>query len=406
MAYGANFVGQTGTLSVSGVDIVPEVMMGLVSPEDASPALITLLAQMPQHIETVGDTTYRWNEIQHDEPDITLNTAISATAASTLITNKAVASLAVGVGDLFHEPTTGTNLEVHNVDSYDEGAGTAQVDFRQTPFDEATPAIAAGAMLIRLGTNFPEGGWLPNPKSKKPVRVSNNLMQMADQIEVSNLQSYMQNYYGPEWELQKKNANIRVTSSMERRTWFSKQFEEERAVTVDLGSHTGAVRGSAGIIERTTSVTPYSGTIDEATLDQFLVNVVWGGKYPGSDVKWGFCGPQVLYGISQFVKNRVQKVDSVPQYGLHINEYISPVGGRTLYLLEEREFKGTSPTNGYANTMAVLDMSYLSLVKAGPTLISVGPSSQPGKTSKAIGYESYWGIKQMLASLVHHILTH
>lgn len=401
--FGDQYVGAAESFTVNGVDQIPNVDTALKQLDVDSSPVITLLAQMPQHIETVTNPTFQWMEIQYDEPDVVCQTAIAAQGANTT-QSVVITTLAVVSGDGFSEPTSGQNFEVRSVTSQNVGATTSTVVIAKTPTSSGTTAVAANSMFIRLSNHLAEGTWFPQAKSKKPLRKTNIIMHTAAQIEVSNLQMYMGMYYGPEWEFQKKNTIINYRRQMEREALWSQQFEELRNSTGPDGQVVqGMFRGTRGVIPSiSTYVVPYAGTLTEATLDAYLGTQVWGDMYAGSDLKFGFCGPQVLIDISSFVKNKVRILNTTKQYGLAISEYIAPFGNRRLYLIEEKEFKTRA---AYLNTMLTLDMDYLKLKKAGPTLITIGDSSRHGKSSRAIYMESYWGI-QLEWERVHSRLTH
>src|SRR4051812_3468266 len=109
--FGDQYVGAAETFTVNGVDQIPNVETAMKQLDVDSSPVITLLAQMPQHIETVTNPTYQWMEIQYDEPDVVCQTAIAAQAANTT-QSVTITTLAVVSGDGFSEPTSGQNFEV------------------------------------------------------------------------------------------------------------------------------------------------------------------------------------------------------------------------------------------------------------------------------------------------------
>lgn len=400
---GSSLVGTQGTLTINGQDLLPDIQTKLIEHDLESSPVVTIMSRIPGGMVDTVNPTYQWIEVQYDEPSVTCSTGIAIAGAniSQVIT---VDTLAVVVGDSFLEPTSNQLFEVFDVPSQDVAAGTSDITIKQIPTSTATVAVAGTPMMIRMGNTFIEGGFYPTPILKKPLRVTNTITEVAAQIEITDLMDALPTYYGPDFEFQKKYIITRFRCDMERRCIWGKQFEEVRTQAQAGGTATGMARGTKGIWNGITSnITPYVGTITESTLDTWLGSTVFGAKYSGSPLKMAFCGTNFLSGVSQFVKNKVRVLNSVPTYGLSISEYVAPFGGYRLYLIAEREFKGNP---SYLDTAMVIDPAYLKLRKvANRPLITVKPSNVQNKDTKAIAIRAYFGV-QLEAEVMHSILKH
>lgn len=400
---GSNLVGVQGTMTINGIDLLPDIQTKLIEHDLESSPVVTIMSRIPGGMVDTMNPTYQWIEVQYDEPSVACSTGIASVGAgvSQVVT---VDTLAVVVGDTFLEPTSNQLFEVFDVPSQNTSAGTSNLSVKQVPTTTATTAVAGTPMMIRMGNTFIEGGFFPTPILKKPTRVTNSITEVAAQIEITDLMDALPTYYGPDFEFQKKYIITRFRCDMERRVIWGKQFEEMRTQTHAGGQASGYARGTKGIWNGITSnITPYVGQITEATLDAWLGATVYGAKYSGSPLKMAFCGTNFLSGISQFVKNKVRVLNSVPTYGLAISEYVAPFGGYRLYLIGEREFKENP---AYLDTAMVIDPQYLRLRKVtNRPLITVKPSNVQNKDTKAIAIRSYFGV-QLEAENKHSILKH
>lgn len=400
---GAQLVGISGTLTVNGEDLLPDVQTKLVEYDLQSSPIITIMSRVSGGVMDTVNPRYEWQEVQYDEPSVDSATAIASVGAGVqqLIT---IETLAVVTGDTFLEPTTNQLFEVQLVDDQDVVAETSDVYVKQVPTTLSTTPVAGTPMLIRMGNTMIEGGYYPSSTMKKPVRVSNTITQVASQIEITELMKTLPTYHGYEFDFQKKHKITQFRADMERRFIWGKSMEETRTQSHGGNTATGIARNTKGVWNSiTTNIDTYAGTITEATLDSWLQDVVFGAKYSGSDLKLGFCGPSFLGGISSFVKQKIRVLNSTPTYGLAISEYIAPFGNRRLYLIEEREFKQNP---AYEDTIMALDPGYLKIRKpTGQPLITVKPTKVPNKDTDAIGMVAYFGV-QLEAEPFHAVLKH
>lgn len=394
-------VGTSGTINIAGTNLIPEIATDLVKYDLVSSPIVTMMAKLNQ-VKDTHNPTFQWQEIQFDEPTVNCTSGIASEAAAAT-QSLTIDSLAVVWGDTFLEPTTNQLFEVVGTPSYNTSTGIATILVQAEPITLATTAVAGTPLLIRMGNTFIEGGYYPESIVKQPIRLTNTITQVSASVAITRLMEAQWTYYGDQFQMDKEHTITQFRCDMERRVIWGKQFEESRAQTHNGNSETGNARGSRGIWNSiSTNVATYTGALTEATLDSFLVNQVFGHKYAGGDIKLAFSGPQVLSDISTFVKNKVRILNTVDTYGLAISEYVAPFGNRSLYLIEEKEF---FENPAYLNTMVVLDPGRFYLYKAGPTLMQVFPTSNPGKSEKKISFESWFGVGLRFEKS-HAILKH
>lgn len=411
---GSQIVGTAGTLTVAGTNIIPQVEMRVNNYGRESRPIFSVMAKLGL-IEDAHNMTYEWQEIQYDEPSVNCETAITGSGAGGTHT-VVLDTLACVVGDKFEEPVTNQLFEISSVTSQDTTAVTSTVVVKKRPFSAASSSTTANSMFMRMGNTKIEGGRFKDPTVKTPLRLSNNLAELTQQVKITKPMEQLWLYSGmSHFQMDLENVQDQLNHDIERNVIFGKAYQESATLARAGGTETGMTRGSQGVWDRIQSKrVGYTGSITEAGIDGYLTDYLFGDVFGGGAVKLGFHGNRVGFDIAQFVKNRYRKLDSTSTYGMQINEYISPVGGGTVYLIEERQFfptfgswsgsEGTS-NSAHANTILFLDPAYFSLMKLYAGLMMIQNSSDPEQSQKAIGIDFAGGVK-LKNERFHGIYSH
>lgn len=388
---GSELVGYSGTVTVAGTNLIPQIATDLAVYDDKSYPFMSIHSKLGM-IEDAHNPTYQWQEIQFDEPNVNCESAISSGSANTTF-SATIDTLAAVVGDQFCEATTNQLFEIYTVDSQDTTNITSTCTFIKVPNTSAISAVGANSFFIRLGNSMLEGGRYPEAIVRTPARLSNTITQVADQVRITKLMEQFWTYYGPQFQLDTRSMQERLKRTIERRTIWGQQYEQVQSQTHDGSAVSGMARGSRGVWNSITKKRiPYTPPLDEATLDAVCSDTVFGDVFGGGDVKFAFSGNSIYKDVASFVKNKFRKLDSVPVYGLQIHEYVSPVGNGSLYFTEERHFFN-NPT--YKNAMMIVDPSNIRVMKVGPTVMTVSNSSPPDRSVKSIAVEAWFGTKVM-----------
>lgn len=393
---GSQIVGIGSTSTVVSADFIPQVAMHLENYGRESRPIFSVMAKLGL-IEDATNTLVQWMEIQFDEPSVNSETQISGAGAGTTFTT-ILDTLAVVAGDRFQEPVSNQLFECVSITSYDTTNVKTTAVFRKRPSTSAIASATANAMFMRMGNSKIEGGRFKDPTTKSPLRLSNTLTEITQQVKVSKEVERLWRYSGMStFEMDLQNVQDQINHDIERSILFGKSYEESATITRSSGAESGTVRSAQGVWDRIQSKrVPYSGSLTELGLDNFCSSYLFGDVFGGGSVKLGFHGNLVPLDIATFVKNRYRKLDSGNEYGCEIKEYISPVEG-TIYLIAERQFFPTfgswSNTNGtsdgpYANTLLFLDPAYFMMYKLYEGLMMVQDASPKDQSQKAIGIDA------------------
>jgi hypothetical protein len=382
----ANYVATTGTYNINGTDMIPNIARDVLYYDRASVPIQTIMMSTGK-VESTFNMTFQWQEGQYDDPNTT-SSAISSSAAG-VPQALTIQSQNVRVGDTFYEPVSDQQFECVLVNSY--GAGTTNANFLKTPSTVSTSAVAGTPLFIRTGNIAVEGGPFPESTTNTPTRFSNGCSLVTGSIEVTNIMRDTPTYYNNGNELgHQKTAGIQqFRGNMERRIIWSKYFQESRTQTHSGITHTGTAYSGDGFVPRiTTNVVTYAGTLTEATLDSYLTTI-WGRRYYGGDMKFGFGGPDVFKDINGFAKDKIRVMPvGTNTWGLTITTYLA-YAGQKLYLVLEREFMNDNPQ--YKKALVTIDPAYWKIRYHGPALMMVHNTTPPRQMVESLGLESRVG---------------
>jgi hypothetical protein len=376
----SSWVSATGTFSVNGRDIIPNISTALVWHERQTTPLTSLMMHSGQ-MERTPTMFHQWNEFVADDPHVISGAIASAGAGVTQ--EILLQSQNVRIGETFVEASTQQQFIVLDVRQYN--AGTALAVITRSPFTLATTAVTGTPTLIRTAPIVVEGGPYAEPVTAQPVRKTNGLNYLSDSYSVTDVMAATPTYYnqGDEMSFQEQALYIRIRASMERRAWWSKMATDR----MTQGGITGPTYQADGVIEQIPSENKvsYTTSITESGMDAFM-SFIFSYRNYGSDVKYGFCGPNVFSNINAFAKQKLRIMSSgETEYGLKVSRYEGYTGGQTVYMVLEREFVDLEEHKG---TMVVLDPAFIKYAYHGSALIEVGDISQPGLTKDSVGLTS------------------
>lgn len=379
------------TLNVGSTNLIPFVGRELVAYDRASVPLQTMMMNLSR-VEHTPNPNFFWYETQYDDPSTTCQGILAAAAgvSQTIVFN----SLNVRSLDRYLDPTQDQLFLVLSVTSYDTNTGETTAVIKRVPSSEATLAVTGTPLLIRIDTQLLEGDYYPQPVSTVPIKLTNGISSISDQIAVSNIMNDTPSFYnqGSEFDFQRTAVVERFRKKIERNVIWSQYYQEQATHNIGSTSWTNTAYSGDGIINSIkTNIVPYSGPITESGLDNFLGSTVWGSRYYGSDYKVGFGGPKVFQDINEFAKNRMRYgTGSGMMYGLTVSTYMGYAGQQKVYMILEREFMNDNPS--YAHSLVVIDPLHVKMMYHGTALMMIKNTTPPNQAIMSMALESRPGI--------------
>lgn len=389
---GQALVGVAQTSDMQTEDIIREVADDILFEDlDWSP-LVTYMSQIHGTIQfTTGRFKFEWQEDVADKPFVYCTTGIASGAAgATQVINLTTSD--IRVGNRYWDSINKQAVQVTAVSG-------ASITIKRVPLTlgalALTGTVPSPALLVSLGNHVVEGAFYTLPTSQTPSFKFNYVHNIMQEVSVTRLLAEEQTYHGSDFEYNKMVKLRQFRSDQERLVLFGVGFSESMTQTREDGaSWTGTSLGSSGLDEMIPSSQRqgYSGTLDEATLDDFLRDITWASRLSGNTEKMALCGRNVLSAISGFAKNRLktEPVEGATAYGLKINKYVHGLG--TLYLMEEREFRDNP---AYEDSMWVIDPDpkVMNLMQRGPNFTRVEPRQFTEQPLIGVRYASVFGLR-------------
>lgn len=396
----AELVGAIGTFMMADIDVIREVDQNVLLEDlDFSP-LATFMSRI-QGTEQVHNTKFEWQENIIDKFAVTCG-AIGATSAGVETADIVFQSANMRTGDVVFHPGSGQKWRLTTFTSSDSTTWTGKMT--RIPFASAGSAVTGTPTLRVLGNHTLEKGWFPAGVGTKPQWYSNYTQPFGTVAEITWEMKETATYHGSQFEQDNMYAWQNLQGGQERTILFGEAINENQSWTDENGNvNSGVARQTQGLFKWITSVGPYSGDLDKATLNAFTYGRVWASRNSGSRKKMAVTGINVFEAIDDMANNQLRLFPGAAELGLDIYE-VKVAGSRSLALVEEREFMNDLNASEYADTMMVIEPNMITLCQLGNYFIKIGKLPEERRPMDGIYYWSNLGLK-FKGRNKHHLLT-
>jgi len=399
---GEELVGIVGTFSFAEeTDILPDIKERILFEDIDFPPLATFMSRI-QGTEPAHNTTFKWMESIIDKFAVTTS-SFNATSAGDETANVTFQSPGMRVGDVIHHPGTG---QKYQLTTYVSRTSTTSV-FKcvRVPFSLAGSAITGTPTFRVLGNHILEGQWLPIGQGVKPTFYSNYTQPLVEVATISRTMKEVATWWGSVFELDNMAAAQRLYADQERILIFGEGVEEDHAFTNEEGySSEGVYRSTAGLHANITSIFPYSGDLDKATLNAWYYGPVFGGRNSGQRKMMQLTGMNVFAAFDDIANQQLRYLPEISTaLGVDVNA-VKVAGQRQVALVEEREYMNDVDASEYADTATIVYPDLLAIRQLGANFMRVGPINMGPRISEGIEYYSEFGL-EFKGRGKHHMLT-
>jgi hypothetical protein len=296
----------------------------------------TMISRMPSRAAT--REKFNWLEEQYVTDVFTVDAAY--TSGATTISVGTVESAAIKPNDVIRNMRTGQAFIVTVIGA----AGDLTVIPQGT-----NTAGNVGDKLLFVGSAFPQGAPLPQPKYSQRVLGFNYTQIFRSSWSFSNTAVAIEMYGGREPAKEAAKKAVEHKRELEHNAFFGARF------FLTSGDPQG---GSGGLIEFiTTNRQNVGGELTADYLDLFLTQVL----AKGSSDKVIFTGTVGAYYLSRFNRagqGAFWKPTNEKVHGVKVDGFMSGVFGYQIPVIVKKEWANyPSGANGYNGMMFVVDMS-------------------------------------------------
>lgn len=277
---------------------------------DAAPLLIVTASMKKKKVAT--EAKFEWFEDQLAPNVVTVaNTAGTGTA----IDVTAGTGKRVRVNDLL-ATSTGEAILITVI-------ATDSLTVERSKGDVAAATLAIGDELVIVGNAMQEGSSVPTFKYTQKVPKLNYIQIFRDAVQLTDVQSMVKSFGGPDRVYQRMKIGIEHRRSIEQAFLFGDKFEDT--------SGTQTRRGTGGLLNWiSTNITDAGGVITEAEFETFLRGVFRYTPTVNAGTKVAFLSPILISAINAWAKQSLQVTSNEKTYGMRIATYRSGHGDLTL----------------------------------------------------------------------------
>jgi hypothetical protein len=308
--------------------------MRLLDPDQTQ--FSTMISRMPSR--SASREKFNWLEEQYVTDVFTVDAAY--TSGATTVSVGTVESAAIKPNDVIRNMRTGQALIVTVIG--------ANGDLTVIP-QGTNVAGNVGDKLLFVGSAFPQGAPLPQPKYSQRVLGFNYTQIFRSSWSFSNTAVAIEYYGGREPAKEAARKAVEHKRELEHNAFFGARF------FLTSGDPQG---GSGGLIEFiTTNRANVGGELTADYLDLFLTTVL----SKGSSDKVIFTGTVGAYYLSRFNRagqGAFWKPTNEKVHGVKVDGFMSGVFGYQIPVIVKKEWANyPSGANGYNGMMFVVDMS-------------------------------------------------
>lgn len=296
----------------------------------------TMISRMPSR--SASREKFNWLEEQYVTDVFTVDAAY--TSGATTVSVGTVESAAIKPNDVIRNMRTGQAMIVTVIG--------ANGDLTVIP-QGTNVAGNVGDKLLFVGSAFPQGAPLPQPKYSQRVLGFNYTQIFRSSWSFSNTAVAIEQYGGREPAKEAARKAVEHKRELEHNAFFGARF------FLTSGDPQG---GSGGLIEFiTTNRANVGGELTADYLDLFLTTVL----AKGSSDKVIFTGTVGAYYLSRFNRagqGAFWKPTNEKVHGVKVDGFMSGVFGYQIPVIVKKEWANyPSGANGYNGMMFVVDMS-------------------------------------------------
>lgn len=242
-------------------------------------------------------------------------------------------------------------------------------------------SLASGDQLVVLGNAMQEGSSVPTFKYTKKVQAKNYIQIFRDSVQLTDVQSMVKSYGGPDRTYQRMKIGIEHRRSIEHAFLFGDGFEST------TGTQTR--RGTKGLLNWITSnITDAGGVLTEPEFETFLRSVFRYTPVVNAGTKVMFASPIMVSAVNFWAKNALQVGTNEKVFGMRVATYRS--GHGDLMIMRHWLLQDFTEFQKYCFVIEPTNVTYRYLDGGGDTKLYIDTQNK-GDAIAQDEYRSYVG---------------